>query len=165
MGLLPECVILADLRFMPFRSKSSSLKLPVGYSSDAENAPNIGALNRLLWRCREETYSPKRLSLAIERSVYYLSIYEEASGSLAGFVRVTTDYGLNANLWNLVAQPGNDQESLLAVLVDRTLRVLRRDFPGCSISIAAPEASLKALQNHGFLIDPGGIRAMGLRLL
>ena len=149
---------------MPFISNSKSLSLPSGYVLDTENKPTPRALNRLLWKCREETYSPEKLSLAIERSIYHMSIYNESTRSLAGFVRATTDYGLNANLWNLVAQPGDHQAMLLSFLVDRTLRVLRRDIPGCSISIAASEASLKALQDNGFLIDPGGIRAMGLRL-
>ena len=150
---------------MPFRSKSSLLSIPPGYHLDADNLPTPRALNRLLWRCREETYSSKMLSLAMERSVYHLCIYAESTGTLVGFVRATTDYGLNANLWNLVAMPGENQEIFIAVLVDRTLRVLRRDIPGCSISIAASQSSLKALQDHGFLIDPGGIRAMGLRLV
>lgn len=150
---------------MPFiRRKASSISLPPGYLLDAKSFPAPRALNRLLWRCKEETYSPKMLSLAIKRSVYHLSIFEESTGALVGFVRATTDYGLNANLWNLVARPGDNQGSFLAVLVDRTLSVLRRDYPGCSISIAASASSLKALQDHGFLIDPGGIRAMGLRL-
>ncbi len=100
----------------------------------------------------------------MERSICNLSIIEESTGSLVGFVRATTDYGLNANLWNLVARPGDQQGSLLAVLVHRTLRILRRDVPGCSISIAASEVTIKALNDNGFLIDPGGIRAMGLRL-
>ena len=149
---------------MPFRIKSSSLSLPPGHFLDDENVPEPGSLNRLFWKCREQMYHPKKLSLAIERSIYYLSIYKESTGSLVGFVRATTDYGLNANLWNLVAQPGDDQGSLLSVLVNKTLRVLRRDIPGCSISIAASKASQQALQENGFLLDPGGIRAMGLKL-
>ena len=41
---------------------------------------------------------------------------------------------------------------------------LRRELSGCSISISAPQESLPALLRAGFVVDPGGIRAMGLRL-
>jgi hypothetical protein len=41
---------------------------------------------------------------------------------------------------------------------------LRRELPGCSISVAAPALALEALKQNGFVVDPGGIRAMGLRL-
>jgi len=83
---------------------------------------------------------------------------------LVGFVRITSDQALNANLWNLSAKPGRDQAQLLAVLVHRALNSLRKELPGCSISIAAPQSALDALTRQGFVLDPGGIRAMGLRL-
>ncbi len=102
--------------------------------------------------------------MALENSVCYLSILEEVSGKLSGFVRATSDNGLNANLWNLVAEPGNKQRQLLAVLVHRALVILRRDVPGCSISVSAPVMSIEALKENGFLIDPSGIRAMDFRL-
>ena len=46
----------------------------------------------------------------------------------------------------------------------RALQILRRDLPGCSLSISAPADALEALKQQGFLIDPNGIRAMGLSL-
>ena len=129
-----------------------------------EKAPSADALNRLLSRCNERTHPPKRLTMALENSFCYLSILEEVSGNLSGFVRATSDNGLNANLWNLVAEPGNKQSQLLAVLVHRALVILRRDLPGCSISVSAPVMSIEALKENGFLIDPSGIRAMDFRL-
>ena len=81
-----------------------------------------------------------------------------------GFVRATSDKGLNANLWNLVATPGEYQDLLLLFLVHHSLRILRREMPGCSISVSAPSVAITALLNQGFLLDPNGIRAMGLRL-
>ena len=129
-----------------------------------EYIPSPEALNKLLARCNEETHPSKRLSLALEKSAFHLSILEESSGNLSGFVRATSDKGLNANLWNLVAEPSRDQGQLLAVLVHRSLGILRRKMPGCSVSVSAPSMSIEALQENGFLIDPGGIRAMGLKL-
>jgi len=41
---------------------------------------------------------------------------------------------------------------------------LRRELGGCSISLSAPPEALTALTRMGFVVDPGGIRAMGLRL-
>jgi hypothetical protein len=89
---------------------------------------------------------------------------EESTGELVGFVRATSDMALNANLWNLSARPGPDQGRLLTVLMHRALHILRRDLPGCSLSVSAPAMSLEALKGQGFVIDPSGIRAMGLRL-
>ena len=40
---------------------------------------------------------------------------------------------------------------------------LRRDLPGCSLSVSAPASAIEALRTNGFVIDPNGIRAMGLR--
>ena len=79
-------------------------------------------------------------------------------------MRATSDLALNANLWNLCAKPGPDQEQLLSVLVHRSLNMLRRDLPGCSLSVSAPKMAVGALETHGFVIDPSGIRAMGLPL-
>ena len=97
-------------------------------------------------------------------SAFYISILEESSGKLVAFVRGTSDKGLNANLWNFVAEPSPEQKQLLAVLAHRSLEILKRRMPGCSISVSAPVMAIEALKENGFLIDPGGIRAMGFRL-
>ena len=164
MELQRECVTLADSILFPFRKNQSLPSLPSGYVLKTYEAPTPEALNHLLFQCEELTHPPEKFSLALERSDFYLSIWEESTNDLAGFVRVTTDHGLNANLWNLVAKPGDQQAKLLAVLVNRALTILRRDMPGCSISVSAPAASIKSLQEQGFLLDPEGIRAMGLKL-
>ncbi len=143
---------------------SSQIPLPDGYILERDKPPNPAALNRLFSRCNQSTYSQKKLALALERSIFLLSILQKDNGLLAGFVRATTDDGLNANLWNLSARPGDDQAELLRVLVNRSLFILRKESPGCSISVSAPLITLTALEDQGFLIDPGGIRAMGLRL-
>ncbi len=139
-------------------------RLPSGFVLESKKPPTPHALNRLLAYCKEAKHSPKKLHLALERSLCHLSIFDEANGNLVGFVRATTDYGLNVNLWNLLAIPGQNQQQFLAVLVHTALAILRRDVPGCSISVSAPVDTIKALQEQGFLLDPGGIRAMGFRL-
>lgn len=139
-------------------------RLPVGYRLESTIAPSATAINKLLASCGETTHPEPQWQLALERSTWQLSIVEETTGELAGFVRATTDQALNANLWNLSARPGPDQQQLLSVLVNRALHILRRDLPGCSLSVSAPQMSIQALETNGFVIDPGGIRAMGLEL-
>ncbi len=148
----------------PLRQSYNPPHLPEGYVLDSQKVPSSEALNRLLSKCREKTHAPGKLALAINKSVCHLSIFEEATGTLAGFVRATTDYGLNANLWNLVAEPGKNQRIFFAVLIHQVLGILRRNAPGCSIAVSAPEVAIEALQDYGFLLDPNGIRAMGNRL-
>ena len=138
--------------------------LPSGFIFERNQIPSPLEVNKLLASCKEPTYSPRRLLLAMEKSFCNLSIFEEKTGKLFGFVRATSDKGLNANLWNLAAQPGKNQQRFLEILVNRSLAILRREMPGCSISIAAPESSIQILQSQGFLLDPAGIRAMGYKL-
>ena len=146
----------------PFRQQSPTL--PSGFVLDIHNAPSPEALNSLLARCNEETHPPRKLALALKKSVFHLSIWKESNRKLSGFVRATSDKGLNANLWDLVADPSLEQGQLLGVLVSRSLGILKREMPGCSVSVSAPEMALEALKKNGFLVDPSGIRAMGFRL-
>ena len=138
--------------------------MPDGFRIETSERPSPAQLNSLLQACGESTHDEQRWLLALERSVWHLSILDSSSGELVGFVRATSDLALNANLWNLCARPGAHQDQLLAVLVHRSLHMLRRDLPGCSLSISAPANTVEALEKQGFVIDPTGIRAMGLRM-
>ena len=129
-----------------------------------EFVPNGASINALLQDCGDQPHPVDRWPLALQRSIWHLSILDNENKRLVGFVRATSDQALNANLWNLAAASGPDQSRLLSVLVHRSLACLRKDLPGCSISIAAPAQALDALKSRGFILDPGGIRAMGLRL-
>ena len=149
---------------LPFLQQPAIPKLPSGYRLDTTTIPSPAAINRLLGSCQETTHDEQRWPLALERSLWQISILEDAREELVGFVRATSDLALNANLWNLAARPGPDQSDLYAVLVHRALHILRRDLPGCSLSVSAPASALEALRANGFVIDPNGIRAMGLRL-
>lgn len=148
---------------LPFLQQPAVPKLPSGYRLDTTTTPSPAAINRLLESCQETTHDEQRWPLALERSLWQISIFEEAGEELVGFVRATSDLALNANLWNLAARPGPEQPDLYAVLVHRALHILRRDLPGCSLSVSAPASALEALRSNGFVIDPNGIRAMGLR--
>ncbi len=159
MVLLLECGILVNL--IIFSSQSSTQPLPSEFVFERGTCPTPEAVNKLLSLCKEATYPSRKLELALKKSDAYFSIFEKKTRFLVGFVRVTSDRGLNANLWNLVAIPGDFQEQLLVFLVDQALTILRREMPGCSVSVAASAMTLKALKKNGFLIDPGGIRAMG----
>ena len=69
------------------------------------------------------------------------------------------------SLWDLRVLPDEPQANrLLAVLVHAALSRLRKELPGCSISLAAPPQSTEVLETFDFITDPNGIRAMGLDL-
>ena len=149
---------------LSFLQQPSIPPLPQGTRLETSIPPTSKQLNTLLMSCGESTHPEERWELALQRSLWQISILDEANGELIGFVRATSDLALNANLWNLAAKPGPNQGALFAVLVHRALQILRRDLPGCSLSISAPADALEALKQQGFLIDPNGIRAMGLSL-
>ncbi|AAQ00773.1 MULTISPECIES: GNAT family acetyltransferase [Prochlorococcus] len=147
----------------PFQNPKSS-KLPLGFFLELNEAPTAQELNRLLSRCNADTYSSRKLSLALNNSYCNLSILQDKTFKLFGFVRITSDKGLNANLWDLVAAPGDNQKKFLAVLIHHALAIIRKDLPGCSVSVSAPIISIRPLEEEGFIIDPSGIRTMAYRI-
>lgn len=150
---------------IPFRSQPPAPRLAEGYRLLENSQPGAEALNRLLSLMGDPPRDPERWSRVLERSLWHFSVNDPA-GQLVGFVRITSDLALNANLWDLAADPGDPQErGVLLVLVHAALARLRRELGGCSISLSAPPAALEALERHGFVVDPGGIRAMGLNLV
>jgi len=149
---------------IPFRSQPTAPRLPEGYALLTDDRPEPSELNELLVSCGENRRSETRLLQGLKRSAWHLSV-RDPSGHLVGFVRATSDQALNANLWDLAASPAeHGQQIVLSVLVHTALARLKKELSGCSISVAAAPEALQALQRHGFLVDPGGIRAMGLAL-
>ena len=145
-------------------SSNISSKIPEGFELLRSNSLSPRRLNRLLSRCNLDTHQPRILELALEKSDFYLTLVHKKSDDLVGFVRVTSDKGLNANLWDLVAEPGNKQEIYITAIVFKAIEIIRREMSGCSISVAAPSISIKALEANGFLLDPNGIKTMGFKL-
>tara|TARA_B100000287_G_scaffold310065_1_gene293323 strand:- start:67 stop:516 length:450 start_codon:yes stop_codon:yes gene_type:complete len=143
---------------------TKSYNLPLGFFLELENSPAPQDLNRLFSRCNMDTYSPTKLAFALDQSYKNISIIEEKTSKLYGYVRITTDKGLNANLWDLVALPCKHQKDFLAILISNSIAIIRRELPGCSISIAASQIALKIIEKEGFIIDPDGIRVMSFRL-
>ena len=140
------------------------LTLPEGYFINSSKAPTAKELNRLLVNCGCESFPIQKLSLAIKNSNFFFTIQKESQTKLYGFVRVTSDRGLNANLWNLSAEQGNNQNLFYLILLQVTLEKINREMPGCSISVQAPISSFKSLEESGFILDPNGIRVMGYKL-
>ena len=138
--------------------------IPEGFTLLRSEPTSVRKINRLLSRCNQDTHQPRKLELALKNSDFYLTLLQKTSENLVGFVRVTSDKGLNANLWDLVAEPGDKQEKYISIIVFKAIEIIRRELPGCSISVAAPLISLKALKANGFLLDPNGIKTMGFRL-
>ncbi len=145
-------------------SSKTSSKIPDGFVLLRSEAVSSGRLNRLLSRCNLDTHKPSSLELALQKSDFYLTLIHKQSENLVGFVRVTSDKGLNANLWDLAAEPGTEQERFITVIVFKAIEIIRREMPGCSISVAAPSISINALEANGFLLDPNGIKTMGIKL-
>jgi len=140
------------------------LILPEGYFVNSSQIPLAKEVNKLLGSCGCEAFPIKPLSEAIQKSNFFFTIQNEQKNKLYGFVRVTSDRGLNANLWNLSALPGNNQQLYYSVLIKVTLEKINREMPGCSISVQAPVSSFKSLEENGFILDPNGIRVMGYKL-
>ena len=139
-------------------------QIPEGFLLLRSELISIRKINRLLSRCNQDTHQPRKLELALKNSDFYLTLIRKAPENLVGFVRVTSDKGLNANLWDLVAEPGDQQEKYMSIIVFKAIEIIRRELPGCSISVAAPLISLDSLKANGFLLDPNGIKTMGFRL-
>jgi hypothetical protein len=136
---------------IPFRSQPAAPRLAEGYRLLENTPPSPEALNRLLTLMGDPPRSTERWSLVLEHSLWHFSVLDPA---------------LNANLWYLAADPADpEQRGVLLALVHAALSRLRRELGGCSISLSAPPAALEALERHGFVVDPGGIRAMGLQLV
>ncbi len=149
---------------LPFRSQPPAPRLRPGYGLATNPWPEATGLNRLLELAGEGVRPAERWQRVLERSLWHLAVVNP-SGELVGFVRATSDLALNANLWDLLIDPEDPARiEVLPVLVHAALQRLRRELAGCSVSLSAPPEALKALEQHGFVIDPGGIRAMGLPL-
>ena len=148
---------------MQYFSKNK-LVLPEGFFLNSSQIPIAKEVNKLLANCGCETFPIKLLKEAIQKSNFFFTIQCELKNKLYGFVRVTSDKGLNANLWNLSAIPGNNQQLFYSILLQVTLEKINREMPGCSISVQAPVSSFKSLEESGFILDPNGIRVMGYKL-
>ena len=143
---------------------AKKLVLPEGYFINSSQAPTARDLNRLLVDCGCDSFPTQKISLAIKNSNFFFTIQSKSKNKLCGFVRVTSDRGLNANLWNLSAEKGNNQNLFYSVLLQATLEKINREMPGCSISVQAPLSSFKSLEESGFILDPNGIRVMSYKL-
>ena len=148
---------------MQYFSKKK-LTLPEGYFVNSSQIPLAKEVNKLLANCGCETYPIKPFTEAIQKSNFFFTIQNQIKNNLYGFVRVTSDRGLNANLWNLSAAPGNNQQLYYLILLQATLEKINIEMPGCSISVQAPVSSFKCLEESGFILDPNGIRVMGYKL-
>ena len=105
---------------MQYFSKKK-LVLPEGYFVNSSQIPLAKEVNKLLANCGCETFPIKPFSEAIQKSNFFFTIQRELKNKLFGFVRVTSDRGLNANLWNLSALPGNNQQLYYSILLQVTL--------------------------------------------
>ena len=143
---------------------NNKLVLPEGYFVNSSQVPLAREVNKLLSNCGCETFPIKSLSEAIKKSNFFFTIQNEEKNKLYAFVRVTSDRGLNANLWNLSAASGNNQQLFYSILLQVTLEKINREMPGCSVSVQAPASSFESLEESGFILDPNGIRVMGYKL-
>ena len=130
---------------MQYFSKKK-LVLPEGYFVNSSRIPLAKEVNKLLANCGCDTFPVKALTKAIQKSNFFFTIQNELKNKLYGFVRVTSDRGLNANLWNLSAASDNNQQLYYSILLQVTLEKINREMSGCSISVQAPVSSFKSLE-------------------
>ena len=146
---------------LPFRSQPPAPRLRDGYQLLWQPPLEAAELNRLLELSGERPREAHRWQLVLDRSAWHVGIRDDGE-QLVGFLRATSDLALNANLWDLLSDPADPgREEVLHVLVHAGLGRLRRELGGCSVSLSAPPEALAALNRVGFIVDPGGIRAMG----
>jgi hypothetical protein len=149
---------------LPFRTPPSQPRLREGYQLLWQEPVHSQELDALLQLCGDRPRGEDCWALVLERSTWHLAL-RDGSGRLVGFLRATSDQALNANLWDLLSDPADpDRQEVIHALVQTGLNRLRRELAGCSISLSAPPEALEALNRAGFVVDPGGIRAMGLQL-
>jgi hypothetical protein len=91
---------------IPFRSQPSTPRLREGYALLHQHDPEPAGLNRLLEACGDSPRSTDRWERVLARSAWHLVVLDPG-GLLVGFVRATSDLALNANLWDLVADPAD----------------------------------------------------------
>ena len=108
---------------MQYFSKKK-LILPEGYFVNSSHIPLAKDVNKLLANCGSETFPIKALSKAIQKSNFFFAIQNESEKKIYGFVRVTSDRGLNANLWNLCAQSGENQTLFIRYFCKQHLKKL-----------------------------------------
>ena len=143
---------------------NKKLNLPDGFLINSTEIPPARLVNNLLISSGSDFFPNDKLNKAIKNSNFFFAISNQSKRQVFGFVRVTSDRGLNANLWNLCAQPGKNQKLFYSILLRLTLEKINREMPGCSISVQAPQSSFDSLEEIGFVLDPNGIRVMGLKL-
>jgi len=149
---------------IPFRSQPPQPHLRQGYQLLQQPTWDAEELDELLLQCGDRPRGAGRWELVLQRSAWYLAVRNDQD-KLVGFIRATSDQALNANLWDLLADPGDpSRDEVIQALVQAALSRLRREMGGCSVSLAAPPEALRAVTKAGFVVDPGGIRAMGLNL-
>ena len=140
---------------LPFRHLTPAPRLRAGYRLVSDGQPAAEALDALLLQAADQPRGRERWQRHIETD----------GGQVVGFVRATSDRALNANLWDLWADLRDPHpDELMQALVQAALGRMRRELPGCSISLSAPPGAQGALERCGFVVDPYGIRAMGLAL-
>jgi hypothetical protein len=149
---------------LPFRHLTPAPRLRAGYRLVSDGQPAAEALDALLLQAADQPRGRERWQRVLECSLWHLHI-ETDGGQVVGFVRATSDRALNANLWDLWADLRDPHpDELMQALVQAALGRMRRELPGCSISLSAPPGAQGALERCGFVVDPNGIRAMGLAL-
>ena len=160
----PSQAITLGSLLIPFRPPTPPTRLQEGYKLCVESWPEADDLNRLITAEGDPARPPERWHRVLESSLWHLGV-QNPQGTLVGFVRATSDLALNANLWDLSSDPNEPaQDMVILALVQAAMARLRRELSGCSVSLSAPPRALAALERQGFIVDPGGIRAMGLKL-
>ena len=139
-------------------------QIPKGFVLLRSELISVRKINRLLSRCNQDTHQPRKLELALKNSDFYLTLLKKTSENLVGFVRVTSDKGLNASLRDLSIKKVDNEKLLIGHLINSAINIIRRELPGCNISIVCSSITLEVLKDFDFKINHDGRKFMKIKL-
>ena len=74
------------MALLPFRQQAAVPRLPERYSVSMEFVPDGNSINALLEDCGDQPHPVERWPLALQRSIWHLSILDSEEQRLVGFV-------------------------------------------------------------------------------
>jgi len=138
--------------------------LPEDFELLRDKMPSLKELNKLFSDSNIETHETKKLCLALKNSDFFLSIVHKSKKLLYGFIRVTSDKGLNASLRDLSIKKIDNEKLLIGHLINSAINIIRRELPGCNISIVCSSITLEVVKDFDFKINHDGRKFMKIKL-
>nr|WP_255325070.1 GNAT family N-acetyltransferase [Xenococcus sp. PCC 7305] len=103
----------------------------------------------------------RKVRKAIQNSFLVVSMWEIKGKRrrLIGFARATSDCAFNATIWDVVVDPGFQNQGLGKAMMKYTIKKLRTADIS-NITLFADPQVVNFYRRLGFLVDPEGIKGM-----